>query len=535
MSTKIKIYLIAGLLFMTGAASHAQTAELATTSGSFAPGSGPVTSSQGPISLMRDNNPLLNVFTPLTGSNVTTVTMALSNQQYTGLPYSNISTGLVFGAQPTTATGGTTQQVDPGNIYAKLGDFLVSPGGPTDNFYTAASPLSAGTGIVTGATFVFPTVEPNGAAFLFTNAQWQFNIPGGPSVHNSTTRYYYGDLVITFNRFIANPVIHFAGLGGSYRYCPAGLDPTNTANWLSTFFSTELDIVGFTGTKLSGNTYFTVSGSSITNNAATPNGASVSTVGSGTLFDEIGAASGSVRINAAVKTITLKVYLRGCTTSNFPWSALGSASGGTRNPLTGDIWGVSVSSELSQLITLPVTGTTLTAALNGNDVSLNWKTVTELNSKQFEIERSTDGINYTQIGVKAAAGYSTAPVYYYFSDPGMTANAYYYRLKMVDLDGKYTYSNVAIVRKTSGIKGIKAFPNPATDNLNLEFSNAKGDYVISVLNQSGQEVRSIKATIKSSVEYVNIEKGSLATGMYIINVRNINNGETFVERVIFQK
>lgn len=531
MSTKIKIYLIAGFLFITGAASYSQTAELPTISGSFAPGSGPVTSSQGPISLKKDQNNNNN-FTNLGGPDVTTVTFSLNNQQYTGLSYSNISTGLVFGAQPTTATGGATQQVDPGNIYAKLGDFLVSPGGPTDNFYTAASPLTAGTGIVTGATFGGP--EANGAAFMFTNAQRQFDNPGGPSLHNSTTRYYYGDLVISFNRFITTPVLHIAGLGGSYRYCPVGLDPANTANWLSTFFSTELDIVGYTGTKLSGNTYLTVSGSSITNNAAAPSGASVSTVGSGTLFDEIGAASGSIRINAAVKTITLKIYLRGSNSSQFSWSALASASGGTRNPLTGDIWGVSVSAELAQLITLPATGLNLTAALNGNDVQLKWKTVSEANSDKFIIERSTDGTNYTQIGVKQAAGYSTTESNYSYTDPNMTDNARYYRVKLVDFDGKGSYSNVAIVRKSGGIKGMKIFPNPVVNQLNLEFSNMKGNHTVSLYNINGQEVVRQVISVNSTVQYFTLVKNSLPAGSYIIKVKSNDNQETYSEKVIFQ-
>lgn len=531
MSTKIKLYLITGFLFITGAVTHAQTAELPTFSGSFAPGQGPVTSSQGPISLMKDINPLLNSFTPLSGTNVATVTMSFNNQQYTGLPYSNISTGLVFGAQPTTATGGLIQQVDPGNVYARLGDFLVSPGGPTDNFYTAAAPLTAGTGIVTGAAF--GSAEPNGALFVFTNVQRQYDNPGGPSVHNSATRYYYGDLVINFNRFITNPVIHIAGLGGSYRYCPVGLDPANPANYRSTFFSTELEIVGYSGTKLSGNSYLSVSGSSITNNAATPNGASVSTVGSGTMFDEVGAASGSIRINNVVKTITLKIYLRGSDASNFAWSAPGSASGGTRNPLTGDIWGISVSAELSQLITLASTGVTLTGALNGNDVSLNWKTLTETNTKSFEIERSTDGINYVKVGEKTAAGNSVSEISYSSVDPNMNVPVYYYRLRMVDFDGRFAYSNVAIVRK-SMIKGIKTFPNPATDHVNIEFSNAKGSYNVALVNQLGQQVYSKKVDINNTVQYVRIERGTIPAGMYHVSIYDNNTGEVQSEKVLIK-
>lgn len=528
MST-IKFYLIAGFLLLTGSAAMAQaTVELPTFSGSFSPGSGPTVASQGPINLRKDNSNNNN-FTPASGAQLTTVTFSLANQQYSGgMPYSNIQTGLVFGAAPTTATGGVTQMVDPGNIYSNLGDFIVSPGGPPDNFFTSASGFPAGTGIVSGA--LFGAAEPNGAAFLFTNAQWQADRTPGGSVHNSATRYYYGDLVITFNRFITNPVLHIAGLGGSYRYLPVG-SPNVAGNYLSTFFSTELEVVGRNLTKLSGNSFLTVSGSNITNNAAAPSGASVSTTGG--LFDEIGAASGSIKINAAVKTITIRVYLRGSNASNFGWSAAGSLSGGTRNPLTGDIWGVSVSAEVAELITLPSTGLNLTAALTGNNVNLNWKTQTELNSKQFEIERSVDGVNFSQIGAQQAAGNSTTEKSYTLMDPNMNVNVYYYRVKLVDLDGRYGYSNIAVVRK-SDIRGIRVFPNPAITQLSLEFSNMKGNYTVSLYNSTGQEVSKQAVNINATTQYVQVNRNALPAGSYSVRISNADNTEVYSDKVVFQ-
>jgi hypothetical protein len=486
---------------------------------------------------MRDNANT-NTFTPAVGPNVTTVTMSLANQQYTGLPYSNISTGLVFGAQPTTASGSAIQGVDPGNTFDNLGSFTVSPGGPTDNMFTVASPFPSGTGIVSGA--LFGGSEANGAVFLFTAAQPQFNAPGGPTVNNTATRYYYGDLVINFNRNILGPVLHVAGLGGSYRYFPVtGTDINNPAQWLSTYFSTELEIVGFTGTKLSGNANLTVSGSAITNSSTAPSGASVNTVG--TLFNEIGAASGSIKINANINSITLRVYLRGSNASQFAWSAIGAPGagqqvfGGTRNPFPGDIWSVSVSSQLDELITLPSSGINLSAALNGNDVLLKWKTATEINSDHFEIERSTDGRNFSLIGMKNAAGNSVTEVNYDQVDPNMNASIYYYRLKLVDVDGRFTYSNIAMVRKSGSVKAIKMFPNPAVSQLNLEFSNAKGNYVISVYNQAGQEVLSQKSSITYGVQYITINRNSLASGSYLVRVKSTETSEVlFAEKVILQ-
>jgi hypothetical protein len=381
---------------------------------------------------------------------------------------------------------------------------------------------------------------------------FDLNNPGG-----TANRYYYGDLLITFNKVLENPVVHIAGLGGSYRYFIAGGSGTNPADWRSTFFSTELELVSppqaaVVLTKMAGNQFLTVSGRNITNNATTPNGESID-VGAVALpgWNNFGAATGSVKISG-VKTNVLrfKVWLRGCDANNVPpagfsWSAPGSASGGSRDPLTGDIWYVSVSTTWPTIInscvpgdplcsTLPATGINLSAALNGNDVALSWKTQTELNSDHFEIERSTDNINFSQIGSKQAAGNSVSTISYSYLDPSMAAPVYFYRLKMVDINGQFVYSNVAFVRKPNGIKGVRVFPNPVTDQVNIEFVNAKGNYDITFYNQAGQKVMNRMANIASTVQYVNMAKGSLPPGSYLISARNTETNEKYVQNVIFQ-
>lgn len=536
---KIKFYSITACLLFSGmTALYAQpTAELRSFGGVFNPGQGPSVANAGPVSLYR-GVPGNNNFTDLTGADITTVSMFFQNQQYTGLTYSNAPTGLMFGAEPTQATPGTVQAVNPRNIYDYLGSYGLPVGGATSNMFSVSPSQPAGTGIVSGAEF--SADEPNGAVFMFTNAQVQFDRPGGPSVHNSSTRYYYGDLVINFNRFIQNPVIHIAGLGGSYRYFPVGGgDQTNPNNYMETFFSTELEVVGVNAARLSGNANFTVSGNSITNSSATPNGGSVdpspNTNGAGAVFNDYGAASGSIRIVGTLKSVTLKVYLRGSNNSDFPWSATAAqVTGGTRNPLTGDIWSVSVSADVAQLITLPATGMTLTGALNNDNVTLNWKTASEINTKQFEVERSIDGVNYTTIATKDAAGDSPVESRYSVVDPNMNAQVHYYRIKLTDFDGKVSYSNVVVIRKTGAVKAVKTFPNPVVNAVNLEFSNMKGNYTIELFNKGGQLVHSEKAVIASTVQYVVIQRNSMPAGSYSLRIRNLESGEITTEKIIVQ-
>jgi hypothetical protein len=176
----------------------------------------------------------------------------------------------------------------------------------------------------------------------------------------------------------------------------------------------------------------------------------------------------------------------------------------------------------------------LNAALNGNDVHLSWKTLSEIDTKEFELERSTDGINFTTIATKAAAGNSSVETNYSYIDAGMQVTAYYYRLKLVDLDGSFKYSNIAIVRKAGSIKGVRTFPNPVISQMNLEFSNAKGNYVISLYNQAGQEVVTQRAIINSTVQYVTVERNNLPAGMYILKVRSTESGVVYNEKVVLQ-
>jgi len=94
---------------------------------------------------------------------------------------------------------------------------------------------------------------------------------------------------------------------------------------------------------------------------------------------------------------------------------------------------------------LPVTITGFTAVRSGNETVLQWQTATEQNSREFVIERSSDGKNYTAIGSVEAAGNSQTLLNYAYTDPQPMPNSNFYRLKQVDQDGKFDYSLVRMV------------------------------------------------------------------------------------------
>ncbi len=84
------------------------------------------------------------------------------------------------------------------------------------------------------------------------------------------------------------------------------------------------------------------------------------------------------------------------------------------------------------------------------------------------------------------------------------------------------------------VKDIRVYPNPATDNVSLEFNNAKGNYSIRLFNQAGQEVMSKVATVQYEVQTIGVQRNNLPAGYYMIQVRNNNDGSVRAEKVIFQ-
>ena len=295
------------------------------------------------------NSSVFTAYTP-----TSTFSVALTNQQFTGLNYGTANyqgsgfstlqtTGLVFGLQPTVATDPLPQGGFPTERYNRLGTYAGGLGGPTVAMFTsnpkAVGASQLGTGIL---PILGSNAQQNGGVEIFTTAQALYydtiTYPRG-------SRVYFGDLVLKFSQPVLNPVIHLAGLGGSYRFVIPGGNPLIASDYRSTFFTTELELVnaGLTSTLLSGNAYMALSGNNIVNsNHTNPNGGSINDP-SETPLNNLGAATGSIKLTGTVQTITYRVYLQGGSASQFAWSYSGAILGAPRDPLTGDIWYVAAS------------------------------------------------------------------------------------------------------------------------------------------------------------------------------------------------
>jgi hypothetical protein len=137
---------------------------------------------------------------------------------------------------------------------------------------------------------------------------------------------------------------------------------------------------------------------------------------------------------------------------------------------------------------LPITFGNIKAFEQGSDIIVQWDVLTELNAAKYNIQRSSDGRSFSNIGYITAAHSSR----YSFADQHPFTGNNYYRLQTVDLDNSARLSRIIKINTTGGKSGIDVFPNPATGQLIiLEFGNMeKGIYQLGLFNNSGQQIYS---------------------------------------------
>ncbi|MBK9380731.1 MAG: T9SS type A sorting domain-containing protein [Chitinophagaceae bacterium] len=173
--------------------------------------------------------------------------------------------------------------------------------------------------------------------------------------------------------------------------------------------------------------------------------------------------------------------------------------------------------------TLPVSLTAFSASLNNSKVDLKWSTASEINVSHFVVEKSTDGINYSDAGVVFAYGSATGKADYKLSDniANDQAKIIYYRLRSVDIDGKGQLSATRIIRRNSQEENkitILTYPNPVSNELRItvpaNWQNKKAVY--EVFNSNGQIAKRSETSNSSQTETINVT--NLVPGFYIVRV-----------------
>jgi len=168
---------------------------------------------------------------------------------------------------------------------------------------------------------------------------------------------------------------------------------------------------------------------------------------------------------------------------------------------------------------VPITLLDFTGSLQNKKVLLQWSTSAEYNSKQFEIEKSLDGITYNLLHTVPAAGYSTSEKKYSYQDADI-ADINYYRLKMVDNDGKFKQSNVVVIKTNELQQSIISVTNPFSNKISIRFAKIpQSEITLSLVDMNGKQVLN-KMINKPSTRLVEIETGNtiLSKAIYILRI-----------------
>jgi hypothetical protein len=177
--------------------------------------------------------------------------------------------------------------------------------------------------------------------------------------------------------------------------------------------------------------------------------------------------------------------------------------------------------------TLPIELLGFDAKKEGGDVKCYWSTATEVRSSHFDVERSEDGINFETIGRVEAAGESYSFKHYEFKDSDPLEGTNYYRLKKVDIDNSYDYSQIKAVQFDQDGE-LLIYPNPGYNLFTIEEKQFKSGS-IAVFTEDGKLVK--------EVEHPNTHKfilnlSDVADGTYIVVLEE--NGQRRVKKVIKQ-
>ncbi len=151
---------------------------------------------------------------------------------------------------------------------------------------------------------------------------------------------------------------------------------------------------------------------------------------------------------------------------------------------------------------------------------LYWTSVTETGTDYFVIERSNNGKEFSEYAKIKASNYSNTAKDYTYLDEAVANKDWYYRLKMVDLTGEFTYSNIIKIARNGEKNSIKVYPNPATDKIVVTHDKTQ-NASLHIYNVQGQLVYTGKVNPSSVATEVNIN--TLSNGFYSVVITDDNN------------
>ena len=175
---------------------------------------------------------------------------------------------------------------------------------------------------------------------------------------------------------------------------------------------------------------------------------------------------------------------------------------------------------------LPVELSSFTSKVSKAGIDLYWRTETEVNNYGFEIQRSTDKVSWNKIGFVPGNGNSNSPKDYTYIDKSASGGRIYYKLKQIDIDGKYEYSNVIEVDYNISTEASLSqnYPNPFNPATTIEYTIPEGGFVsLKVYDILGREVITLVNGKQEAGRHSVIFNGTgLTSGIYFYILKTEN-------------
>lgn len=179
---------------------------------------------------------------------------------------------------------------------------------------------------------------------------------------------------------------------------------------------------------------------------------------------------------------------------------------------------------------LPVEFSAFTAIPKGQASYLEWETLTESNNDYFSIERSTDAKTFSAIGQVEGKGTTYVPQAYSYLDQAAKPGINYYRLRQVDFDGQYEYSEMKTVLIPYEESNLQVYPNPSKGRFHIQLpQNSNAGSKLQLLNSQGQMIWQMKASASSSANLTFAEE-DLTPGVYFLKL--LEGDRTITRRVV---
>lgn len=150
---------------------------------------------------------------------------------------------------------------------------------------------------------------------------------------------------------------------------------------------------------------------------------------------------------------------------------------------------------------------------------LTWATAVQIGFNYFDIEHSTNGLDFKSIDIMKGESYSSQLSNYEYLDVNANSKNNYYRLKMVDLDGRYDYSNIIFLKTDNHDFHLSINPNPADNFLNIALDGKLSEaLILDLLRMDGKVVETI--TLQESDNIKKMDISHLNNGIYVLKSRN---------------